>query len=163
MTFYDIIFYLIAVTIVISAATVILSGKKINIIAGLFCTFMGVSGLLAILSAVSLALLYMIFFGIVLSSLFLFVLPDIAKTDEPEAKKSSSILPVMMTGITAALLTGTMITTRWNVIPQGENGFSFVNLTSLLTGKYSLPLILLPLILFTVIIGAFFLLRQDRE
>src|SRR5436853_6270180 len=106
MTFYDIIFYILAVIIVFSAIIAIVSEKKVNIIAGLFCAFMGISGLLALLSAVTLALIYMIFFGIILTVLFLFMLPNFTgAASETDSRKSNSMLPVIMTGITTALLT----------------------------------------------------------
>ena len=126
---------------------------------------MGVAGLFTILSAASIAFIYLILFGFGITALFFFVFNH--KSDSISGKDAVkieiSLLPVIMTGVSAALLTGIIVTTRWKEIPASENNFSFSNVSELLISKYSLPLLITSIAIFIVIIGAFYLIGQERD
>jgi NADH-quinone oxidoreductase subunit J len=164
LTFYDIIFYVLAALTIFSAGTAVFSQKKSNVIIGLCCTFTGISGLFCILSAVFIALIYLVLCTICLTLLFFFILHYSERSPNGDQKKeyNNLLFPVLLAGTVTALLAGVIASSKWREIPAFENNFSIGELSELIMTKYSLPLEITAVVILVVITGAFYMLRQEK-
>ncbi len=166
MELYDIIFYLLALMVVASAAIVVGAKNIVRAAYALLFTFLGVAGIYILLGADFIGvtqlmvyvggILILILFGIMLTS----------KVYSVDIRKDNAyIIPsIVIVGIFAAFLIFIMTETAW---PVASNP-AFPNTTVFELGKsllvhYSLIFEILAVLLLIALIGAATLARNDNK
>jgi len=162
MSFPDLFFYFISILVIASALISVLSlnPKKTFIASTISITLVTI--IFFLLNADYIALLHLLIFSFGTSIVILFVLINSGKHRE-KSKLGGSVLSLMIISIFAALFTGTLVTTKWKEISAYNGSLNAFDILKIIQAEYTLPLIVLSLIIFLAIIGTKFLTGREEN
>lgn len=158
-----IVFYLIAVITVVSAAGVAFSRNIVYSAFSLVGTFGGVAGIYVMLGADFVAAVQILIYvgGILVLILFAVMLTH-RIADVHITNRSVGRFPALiLTGLVLALLVATIIESSWNKVDKVANEPTTAQIGELFLGKYLLPFELASLVLLVALIGAVILARKE--
>ena len=165
MNFYDIIFYLFALIIVVSAALVVTTRNVIYSAFFLLFTFFGVAGIYILLGADFIAIVQILVYvgGILILLLFGVMLTN--KITSVEIRTGAAhIMPAAIgVAIFMGALVAIMVWTNWKSQPEQFPATTIRSLGRLLITDYVLIFELLGILLLVALIGAASIARREKE
>ena len=156
MDLSTLVFALIALVTVGSAAVVVFSNRLIHAVFALLFTFFGTAGLYVFLGAEFVAGAQVMIYvgGILVLMVFGVMLTNRIYDMRILAERVNFKRSVVVVGIGFALLTGIMIKTPWNVVEGATPVSSTAGIGSLLMTSYLLPFEVVAMLLLAALIGA---------
>lgn len=154
MTFTDVLFFLLAAILIISAAVSVFSVKAHNILQSGIVSIVLIAVVFFSLGSDYIGILYLLLNAGVTGGILVFLY--FKKIDLETGFKGSSILNVLGLSIFTALFTGTLVTSRWSESLPLTKGLNSMEAAFLFQTDYLLPFIVLVLIIFTVFAGLYF-------
>jgi NADH-quinone oxidoreductase subunit J len=168
LTVFDIVFYSIALVILVSAGIVVFSRNIVRSAFSLLFTFVGVAGLYALLHADFIAVTQLLVYvgGILVLMLFGVMLTNKVVSVDIRSGSLQKTPAAVMTAILAGTLCGIFWLTEW-IIPQGEAAGA-VTSTAPIIGEalmttYVLPFEIASVVLLVAMMGAAMLARRQRR
>jgi NADH-quinone oxidoreductase subunit J len=165
MELYDIIFYLLAVLIVISAFIVVGSKNIVHSAYALLFTFLGVAGIYILLGSDFIGVTQLMVYvgGILVLLLFGIMLTNRVYSVEIKTASSYIIPSITIVGIFAAFLLFLMTETNWNVADPTFPETTVFSLGKTLLTQYSIIFEILAIVLLIALIGAATIARSDNK
>ncbi len=165
MELYDIIFYLIALTVVVSAAIVVGSKNIVRAAYSLLFTFLGVAGIYILLGADFIGVTQLMVYvgGILILLLFGIMLTNKVYSVDIRRENSYIIPSIVIVGIFAAFLIFVMTETNWVTADPTFPNTTVFELGKTLLVHYSIIFEILAIVLLIALIGAATLARNDNK
>ncbi len=162
MTAFDIIFYIFAAAVIVSAGIVVFSKNIVYSAFSLMFTFLGVAGLYVMLNADFIAITQLLIYvgGILVLMIFGVMLTTNAANVELNAQTLKALPATVVVAVVSALLVSTMISTQWKTNEPEQINTTVAGIGELLLTKYLLPFEIASIVLLVAIIGAAFLARR---
>lgn len=165
MSLFDIIFYLFAVTTIVSGFLVVSSKNIVHSAFYLLFTFFGVTGLYALLGADFIAVVQvMVYIGGILILIIFGVMLTNRITDVPIKTGTLQVIPAaIIIGLFAGALASIMVKTQWHTKVSKIPETTMYSLGDLLINEYVLIFELLGILLLIALIGAASIARREKE
>ena len=165
MPIFDAVFYLLCGLTISSAAIMVFSSNIIHNAIGLLFTFVGVSGIYAMLGADFLAatqlliyvggILVLLLFGVMLSQR---VSGIAMRTD------AIQLVPALLVSVgIIAILIRVLLSNNWNITSAAEMTPTVRTIGNLLMTKYLIPFEIVSVLLLAALVGAAFLGRRTAR
>lgn len=163
MTAFDIIFYIFAIVVILSAGIVVFSKNIVYSAFSLMFTFLGVAGIYVLLNADFIAITQLLIYvgGILILMVFGVMLTTNAADVELNTQTLKALPATVIVAIVSALLVSTMLSTKWKTNEPVQMDTTVEGIGELLLTKYLLPFEIASIVLLVAIIGAAFLARRQ--
>ncbi len=165
MELYDIIFYLVALMVVVSAAIVVGSKNIVRAAYSLLFTFLGVAGIYILLGADFIGVTQLMVYvgGILILLLFGIMLTNKVYSVDIRRENAYIIPSIVIVGIFAAFLIFVMTETNWVTADPTFPNTTVFELGKTLLVHYSIIFEILAIVLLIALIGAATLARNDNK
>ncbi len=165
MELYDIIFYLLALLIVVSAGIVVGSKNIVRSAYALLFTFLGIAGIYVLLGADFIGVTQLMVYvgGILILLLFGIMLTNRVYSVDIKTENSYIIPSIVIVGIFAAFMIFIMTETNWQVVDPTFPTTTIFDLGKTLLVHYSIIFEILAILLLIALIGAATLARNDNK
>lgn len=165
MTTFDLMFYVIAGAMLVSAAVMVFGRNIIYNAVGLLFTFIGVAGLYVLLGADFLAAVQMlIYVGGILVLLLFGVMLSQKITGMVMRTGTLQVLPaVIVCAGVAAILIRLIWSNDWAVTKPPELPATTATLGTLLLGDYLIPFEIVSILLLAALVGAAYIARRESR
>jgi len=165
MELYDIIFYLVALMVVVSAAMVVGSKNIVRAAYSLLFTFLGVAGIYILLGADFIGVTQLMVYvgGILILLLFGIMLTNKVYSVDIRRENAYIIPSIVIVGIFAAFLIFVMTETNWVTADPTFPNTTVFDLGKTLLVHYSLIFEILAIVLLIALIGAATMARNDNK
>src|SRR5438128_223519 len=142
MTFIDFFFYFISAIILISASSAVFSVKIITSVKSILTSLITITIIFFLLGSDYLAILHLMIFALGTGGIIVYLFISSGSLKE-NFQLSGSLLSAMVAAIFIALLTGTLVSSKWKEVQPSGPGLSVWEITKLLQSEYFLPMIAL--------------------
>ena len=162
---FDVMFYIFAAIIVLSAFFVVTTKNIVYAAFSLLLTFFGIAGIYVLLGADFIAIVQIVVYvgGILILILFGVMLTNKITNVEIKTQTTYTIPTAIGVGIFAGILIARMITANWRIYNTGNTAkSSIISLGNLLLVDYSFVFELLGVILLIALIGAASIARKEK-
>ena len=161
--FFAIVFYVVAITMVVGAVGMVLNRDMIRSAMLLILVLSGVAGMYVLLSADFLAIAQLLVYVGAIMILMLFAImltPNQLDLPggSPQAQRISAALIALAVG---ALSIGVVVTNKWNLRPQPLNIETATTIGNLLLTTYVLPFWIASVLLTVGLVGAIVIAREE--
>jgi NADH-quinone oxidoreductase subunit J len=163
----SLIFYILAAVAIISALVVVFAKSPMNSVIALIVTFLAIAGHYLLLNAQFLAMVHIIVYTGAIMVLFLFVimLLDMSKENEPHKKLSTKVAAVISGGLLLLVLLAAI--KKLSVMPMQHsvnNSMGLVReLGQVLFKDFLLPFEATSVLFLAAMVGALMLGKHDKE
>ena len=163
----SLIFYILATVAIISALVVVFAKSPMNSVIALIVTFLAIAGHYLLLNAQFLAMVHIIVYTGAIMVLFLFVimLLDMSKENEPHKKLSTKVAAVISGGLLLLVLLAAI--KKLSVMPMQHsvnNSMGLVReLGQVLFKDFLLPFEATSVLFLAAMVGALMLGKHDKE
>jgi len=163
----SLIFYILAAIAIISALVVVFAKSPMNSVIALIVTFLAIAGHYLLLNAQFLAMVHIIVYTGAIMVLFLFVimLLDMSKENEPHKKLSTKVAAVISGGLLLLVLLAAI--KKLSVMPMQHsvnNSMGLVReLGQVLFKDFLLPFEATSVLFLAAMVGALMLGKHDKE
>lgn len=161
----DLVFYLLAVVTILSAAGVACSSNIVYSAFSLLGTFMGVAGLYVLLAADFVAVVQVLIYvgGILVLMIFAVMLTH-RIADVRISNRSVGRLPaVILVACLGGVMAKAVLSTTWHAVAPGTPSPTTYGIGNAFLGDYVLPFELASVVLLAALIGAVVLSRKELK
>ena len=165
MSLYDIIFYLFALLVLVSAFVTVTSKNIVHSAFSLLFTLFGVAGLYVLLGADFIGVVQLLVYvgGILILMIFGVMITNQITNVEIKTGTRQVVPAIIGVGLFAGALTSMMLRTSWNSQPSENMLTTTYSLGKLLLTEYVLIFEILGMLLLIALIGAASIARKDKE
>lgn len=165
MSLYDIIFYLFALLVLVSAFITVTSRNIVHSAFSLMFTLFGVAGIYVLLGADFLSVVQLLVYvgGILILMIFGVMMTNEITNVEIKTGTTQMVPAIIGVGLFAGALTSMMLRTGWNSQPSENMDTTTYAIGRLLLTEYVLIFELLGMLLLIALIGAASVARKDKE
>lgn len=166
MDLYTIIFYIFAITTVVSACVVVFSRHIVRAAFALLFAFFGVAGIYVFLLADFIAVTQLLIYvgGILVLILFGVMLTSRQINVDVKTGTIQMVPALIIVAALAGTLIGVFWSTNWPVAPQIENvDRTASKIGELLMTQYLLPFEIASIVLLVALIGAVMIARREKK
>ncbi|MBL1211993.1 MAG: NADH-quinone oxidoreductase subunit J [Ignavibacteriae bacterium] len=165
MSLYDIIFYLFALLVLVSAFITVTSKNIVHSAFSLMFTLFGVAGIYVLLGADFLGVVQLLVYvgGILILMIFGVMMTNEITNVDIKTGTTQVVPAIIGVGLFAGALTSMMLRTGWNSQPSENMDTTTYAIGKLLLTEYVLIFELLGMLLLVALIGAASVARKEKE
>ncbi len=165
MPYTTILFYVLALIIVVSAVMVVFNKNVVHSAFSLFFTLFAISGIYVLLKADFIALTQiMVYVGGILILLIFGVMMTTKVTNVELKTKNLNTIPSLVFSIgIVTILIFIIFSTKWNIRTGPESEETVTQIGTMLLSKYLLPFEIASIVLLVALIGSAMFARRIKE